>query len=41
MVAFPWPDSPIDQRFGPLVLVCLPLIAIPPFVHVAYVRWHF
>jgi hypothetical protein len=35
-----WPAPPVDRRFGPLALVCLPLIAIATFVLVAYVSWH-
>jgi hypothetical protein len=36
-----WPSRPADTRFGPLVLVSIPLIVIAAFVLVAFVSWDF
>jgi hypothetical protein len=35
-----WPSRPVDTRFGPLVLVSIPLIVIAAFVLVAFVGWN-
>jgi hypothetical protein len=34
-----WPSRPADTRFGPLVLVSIPFIAVAAFVLVAFVGW--
>jgi hypothetical protein len=36
-----WPEPPVDSRFRPLALICIPLILIAAFLLVAYVGWHF
>jgi hypothetical protein len=34
-----WPKRPVDTRFGPLVMISIPLIVIATFVLVAFVGW--
>jgi hypothetical protein len=34
-----WPSRPVDTRFGPLVFVSIPFIAITAFVLVEFVGW--
>jgi len=36
-----WPSRPADERFGPLLLISIPLILIAAYVLLAFVRWTF
>jgi hypothetical protein len=35
-----WPKRPVDTRFGPIMLVSIPLILIAAFVLVEFVGWN-